>query len=65
MIPPLDSELNGVAEATDISSIEAANGNGSIDGSSLTDIDGMPMLLFKPLMISTLSRWRLVIYRQF
>ena len=30
----------GAANATDISSIEAANGNGSIDGSSLTDIDG-------------------------
>ena len=35
-----DSKLTGSAEATDISSIEAANGNGSADGFSLTDING-------------------------
>ena len=35
-----DSKLEGTADATDISSIESANGNGSITGTSLTDIDG-------------------------
>ena len=37
-----DSELTGSAQPSDINSIESANGNGSIDGTSLTDINGEP-----------------------
>ena len=37
---PTDFDSNGVAAAPDIASIEAANGNGTIDGTALTDIDG-------------------------
>ena len=35
-----DSLLNGVAEATQISQMESANGDGSINGSQLTEIHG-------------------------
>ena len=35
-----NSTLTGVASATDIATIEAANGNGTINGSALTEING-------------------------
>ena len=42
-----DSDLNGVAAATDIAPIEAANGNGTIDGTALTDINGTTLKSLK------------------
>ena len=35
-----NSTLTGSANATDITALEGANGNGTIDGSALTDING-------------------------
>ena len=40
-IPPTSTpHITGVAAAADITSIEAANGNGTINGSALTEING-------------------------
>ena len=36
----INSTLSGTANAADITSIEAANGAGTLDGSALTDING-------------------------
>ena len=47
-----DSTLNGVAEASDISSIETVNGNGSIDGTS-SEINGSATALFRLFLILT------------
>ena len=47
-----DSTLTaGAASATDITALEATNGNGNIIGSALTAISGTPRLLFRPLQI--------------